>query len=192
MTTPRMEKSVLRATAQSARQQLGVECRRAFSAVIVQRLTAMLAAEQAACLLTYRSMRSEVDTSALFSQPVVKLFAPLSHDHQHMEWRQVDASTTWSRGVFGVYEPDFGGLWIPSAGRSILACPLVGFDRSGNRLGMGKGCFDYWLASNRGSIELLVGLAYGCQEVSAMVPEPHDIGMDYIITENEVVQCQML
>ncbi|PJC70988.1 MAG: 5-formyltetrahydrofolate cyclo-ligase, partial [Zetaproteobacteria bacterium CG_4_8_14_3_um_filter_59_5] len=71
-----------------------------------------------------------------------------------------------------------------------LLCPLVGFDRCGNRLGMGKGCFDRWLDGMKNHILLGVGLAFACQECPRIPAEAHDMPLDIIITEGETIACR--
>jgi len=71
----------------------------------------------------------------------------------------------------------------------VLLCPLTAFDRQGNRLGMGKGCFDYWLSKHRHGLDQVIGLAFSGQEVAHIPAEAHDAPLDYIITEKEVIEC---
>jgi 5-formyltetrahydrofolate cyclo-ligase len=42
--------------------------------------------------------------------------------------------------------------------------PLVGFDRRGNRLGMGAGFYDRSLTGLRRPKPWLIGIAFDCQE----------------------------
>ena len=65
--------------------------------------------------------------------------------------------------------------------------PTVGFDREGHRLGMGGGFYDRHFAFMRRSQHrkpVLIGVAYACQEISAIDVQPHDIQLDAILTEN--------
>jgi len=187
MTTSDINKNDLRVAAQSARQNLGYALRSQYSLAASQRLIGLLDTLQPTSLLAYRSLSNEVDTATLFQQSTIRLFAPVTHHHEHMEWRQVSGDTVWQRGVFGVDEPETGTLWSKASGLTVLVCPLVAFDRRGNRLGMGKGCFDFWLAEHRGAIDRVIGLAFSCQEVAEIPAEGHDVPMDCIITEKEVI-----
>jgi 5-formyltetrahydrofolate cyclo-ligase len=113
------------------------------------------------------------------------------HGGEDMHWLGVTKNTTWIRGTFGILEPENGPDWADEATPAILLCPLVGFDRSGNRLGMGRGCFDRWLEKFQHRIDAIIGLAFSCQEVAAVPVEDHDIPLHAIITEKEVISCQM-
>jgi len=72
----------------------------------------------------------------------------------------------------------------------ILFVPLVGFDRSGARLGQGGGCFDRTLKALKSCRPIMaVGLAYSVQEVDSLPQEDHDARLDAIATEKEWILC---
>jgi 5-formyltetrahydrofolate cyclo-ligase len=66
-----------------------------------------------------------------------------------------------------------------------LLVPVTAFDRSGNRLGKGKGVYDRLVAAMRahGCDPMLVGIAFSVQEVAAIPVEPHDVRLSWIVTE---------
>lgn len=140
-------------------------------------------------LLAYRALPDEVDTTALFETPPCHIYAPRMHGSKDMHWLQVNEKTNWISGSFGILEPESGSDWNHEYGSAILLCPLVGFDRRGNRLGMGKGCFDRWLERFQSRIDSIIGLAFSCQELPAIPVESHDIPLHTIITEKEVISC---
>ncbi len=185
-------KQAQRDEALRCRKALSARQRKEYSQTILSFLQQYLEDQdtQTECLLTYHALPSEVDANALLRQSAFHIYAPLTHHHEHMEWHRVTSSTQWSTGSFGILEPNAGDLWDAQAGTSTLICPLAAFDRRGSRLGMGKGCFDYWLSRHRQSIRHVVGLAFSCQEVASIAVEEHDMPMDYIITEKEIIECQ--
>lgn len=67
----------------------------------------------------------------------------------------------------------------------LMLAPLVGFDRAKYRLGYGGGYFDRTLASlpNR---PVVVGVGYALGALETIFPQPHDIPMDVILTEQQV------
>jgi 5-formyltetrahydrofolate cyclo-ligase len=71
-----------------------------------------------------------------------------------------------------------------------LLLPLVGFDETGNRLGMGGGYYDRTLSYLRQRKHWrrprLVGIAHECQKVDALAPSPWDVPLDMIVTEERV------
>jgi len=192
MITTSTSKQAQREEALRYRKALSAHQRKAYSQTILSLLQRYLENQdpQTECLLTYHALPSEVDANALLRQSGLHIYAPVTHHHEHMEWHRVSPSTQWGTGFFGILEPNGGDLWDAQAGISTLICPLAAFDRKGSRLGMGKGCFDYWLAQHRQCIRQIVGLAFSCQEVASIPVEGHDMPMDYIITEKEIIECQ--
>ena len=67
----------------------------------------------------------------------------------------------------------------------LILVPLLAFDGQGNRLGYGGGFYDTTLSHIRQqeAAPLIVGVAHSFQEVSAIPTEPHDVGLDAILTE---------
>jgi len=188
-------KNTYRQQALARRRGLSAAQRQQASNQITQQLIAYLAPQanlQQAEKLIYRSLDDEVNTVALFESmneiPAKNIYAPVTHAAGHMTWHRILPASRWQRGVFGVLEPDGGDLWQENA--AILLCPLVGFDRSGNRLGLGKGCFDRWLAEHKNHILQVIGLAFSCQECPPIPAEAHDFALDVIITEKEVIACR--
>jgi 5-formyltetrahydrofolate cyclo-ligase len=65
----------------------------------------------------------------------------------------------------------------------------MAFDRTGARLGYGRGFYDRTIAHlrNHGVDAHLVGIAFAVQEVDAVPTEAHDARMDFIVTEKETI-----
>ena len=74
----------------------------------------------------------------------------------------------------------------PEAVPSFLLVPLLAFDRQGGRLGYGGGYYDLTLPGL--SPRFTLGCAFASQEVPAVPMEPHDIRLDAIVTEHEVIR----
>ena len=75
----------------------------------------------------------------------------------------------------------------------ILVVPMLSFDRGLFRLGYGGGYYDksiYILKKHfqkQKKFFITIGLAYSIQEEKKIPREKHDMRLDYIITENEVL-----
>ena len=93
-----------------------------------------------------------------------------------------DSTSGLKRGYMGIYEP-VDSLTLEQI--DIVAVPGVAFDRRGYRLGYGKGFYDRMLAGI--SAKITVGIAFNAQIVDFAPHEEHDIVMDAVLTEKEIV-----
>lgn len=76
---------------------------------------------------------------------------------------------------------------IPSKLCDLIIVPVVGFDKSLHRLGMGGGFYDRYLALQPQAIK--VGLAYIQSKIVEPISwEPHDVPLDLIITEAIIIR----
>lgn len=85
-------------------------------------------------------------------------------------------------GVWNIPVPDTAVEAMPR----ILLIPCLGFDQAGFRLGNGGGYYDRTLAA-LSPRPLAVGIAYSHAILPSIHPEPHDIPMDLIVTEQAAV-----
>lgn len=87
---------------------------------------------------------------------------------------------------FGIPEPTSGHPTLPRR-LDLLLVPLVGFDADCNRIGMGGGYYDRTLAhlrpTHRWRRPRLIGLAHACQRIDRITPQPWDIPLDAVVTE---------
>jgi 5-formyltetrahydrofolate cyclo-ligase len=144
----------------------------------------------------YLSLPEELETGTLLAlarRRGCRIYLPrieAAPDSRAMQF--VGYGTRVRHNRFGIPEPR--GATLPSARRlDVLFLPLVGFDRRGNRLGMGGGYYDRALAFTRTSAPsarpLLVGLAYALQRLDRIERSAHDVPLDMVITERGIVRC---
>ena len=81
-------------------------------------------------------------------------------------------------GVYDIPFPDGTPLVVPDA----AIVPMNGFDAQGYRLGYGGGYFDRTLASITPA-PLAIGVAFETSRLPTIYPQPHDIPMDFVVTE---------
>lgn len=81
-------------------------------------------------------------------------------------------------GVFGLPIPQGTEELRPQA----LLIPPVGFDDAGYRLGYGGGFFDRTLAA-ADPVPLKIGVGFEVSRLRTIFPQPHDIPMDFVVTE---------
>ncbi|HEX7080137.1 MAG TPA: 5-formyltetrahydrofolate cyclo-ligase [Gammaproteobacteria bacterium] len=98
-------------------------------------------------------------------------------------WRW-DAQTKLRRqSVWGIPVPAERVVVRPDA----LIVPLVGGDAACYRLGYGGGYYDRTLASLDPK-PLAIGVGYELGRLTTIFPQPHDVPMDAIVTEQRLVE----
>ena len=76
----------------------------------------------------------------------------------------------------------------PAAGPvEVVVVPALALDRDGARLGYGGGHFDRFLAGS-GAGAVRIGAVFACQLVREIPTMPHDVPLDVIVTEGEVLR----
>ena len=107
------------------------------------------------------------------------LFAP---------WRPGDPLVS---NQYGIPEPDVeASSLLPPESMALVVLPLLGFTRTGQRLGMGGGYYDRSFAFRRHakSAPWLVGAAYSFQQLDALATQEWDVPLDAIATEQEFLE----
>jgi 5-formyltetrahydrofolate cyclo-ligase len=105
-------------------------------------------------------------------------------------WRAGDPITS---NRFGIPEPVVEESSLLSAHQiRIVLLPLLGFDRHGNRLGMGGGWYDRSFAFRKQlqAPPLLVGIGYAFQEIDTGPIAEWDVPLDFVATERELIDCR--
>ncbi|NYE56597.1 5-formyltetrahydrofolate cyclo-ligase [Carboxydothermus ferrireducens] len=94
-------------------------------------------------------------------------------------------------GTYGILEPKEEARTIAEPEViDLVLVPGVAFDLKGNRLGYGAGFYDRFLPNLRPAVKK-VALAFELQIVPKIPTGPHDIPMDYIITEERIINCRL-
>ena len=89
------------------------------------------------------------------------------------------------KGPFDVQIPVNTNYFAPE----VLIIPMVGFDRTGGRLGYGGGFYDRTLEFLRSKqATLAIGFAYSDQEFENLPLEPTDQKLDIIVTERDIIE----
>ena len=134
----------------------------------------------------YRAAGSEMDPAALAGWLVahgVRVALPVVVARE--------APLVFREAVDGPVSRDALGLPVPpphapALRPDLVFAPLLGFDRTGARLGQGGGYYDRTLAALRDGRApvLAIGLAYAGQAVDRIPIEPTDQRLDGVLTEN--------
>jgi 5-formyltetrahydrofolate cyclo-ligase len=184
-----MPKRSLRHQLLARRKALSVAEVEAMSEVIQKTFMASREFAEAKIIALYAAAHNEVDTAAVLKQSLADgksvLLPTVCGDG--LDFRQISGLASLHGGAFGILEPDSScTVRIPQEA-DVIVVPGVAFDLMGRRVGYGKGYYDRVLHTLEG-FGKLVGFCYEMQLVTDISAEPHDVKMDMIITEKQVVR----
>lgn len=123
-----------------------------------------------------------------------RYFLPMldAHAPRMLRFAEFVTGTALTINRFGIPEPSDSEL-IDAAQLDVALVPLLAFDARGNRLGTGGGFYDTTFAFLRERVRpakpLLIGIGYAFQQVGALPAEPWDVALDYVATENALIDC---
>jgi 5-formyltetrahydrofolate cyclo-ligase len=130
----------------------------------------------------------EIDPARLIAQAWQKktaIYLPKIKTNNDMVFVRYQQDCALEKNQYGIDEPCSDDI---VDNLDVILVPLVGFDSSGNRLGMGGGYYDRYLASRQQNT-YLIGLAHQCQQVAQLEVKSWDIPLDLIVTDTEIINC---
>ena len=134
----------------------------------------------------YRSVGSEAPTGRLaeYCGEIGKTVAfPVASNSNPLEFRAVSNIDMLVEGYRNIPEPRAGD---PLVEPDLIIAPMIAFDRRLNRLGQGGGHYDRTFAKYPDIPR--IGLAWSVQETDMMPVEPHDLPLQMIVSECEIIQ----
>lgn len=136
-------------------------------------------------ILTYVSVRDEADTTALIKYCLEKDFkvaVPRCGKQGKMNFYFIRSLDELKNSSWGIPEPEESvKQLVTDFSEALCIVPGTAFDRNGNRTGYGGGYYDRFLAAH--TEITAAGLCYNSLIYDEVPSEPHDISVDYIITE---------
>lgn len=118
-----------------------------------------------------------------------QVFLPVIHplSKNSLRFCLIDSRTKFTKNRFGILEPVYDpSKLIQRRFLSLVLMPLVAFDKTGNRMGMGGGFYDRsfaYKAKLKNSKPKLIGVAHHFQEKACLPTEAWDIPLDGICTD---------
>lgn len=156
-----------------------------------QNLLSLEEYRRAACIALYSPARNETDTAAILAAAFrdgKRVLYPAVCGRE-MVLRRVTGIDCLEPGCFGILEPCSTGVEHAADEADLIVVPGVAFDRSGHRIGFGKGFYDRFLGHPALNAHL-VGLCHDFQLIGGYIPaEGHDIRMEIIVTDRRIVRC---
>ena len=186
------EKDILRAALKERREELAARDPDA-GETLADKFPMKLFERYGPTVALYLPIGSEIDPKPLMGKLTAagaKLALPCVQDDGSMVYRAYTRGDMLEQRPFGLLEPN---PEVPEVNPTLVFTPLLGFDRKGNRLGYGKGHYDRALTRLRDQGRVFVcGLAYFGQEVEAVPAEPHDVPLDWVMTERGSIPLFMM
>ncbi len=92
---------------------------------------------------------------------------------------------------YGIREPNINRRKpVPTYALDLVLMPLVAFDATGNRIGMGGGFYDrtfaYLKSRSKWRKPRLIGIAHELQKLDSVQPNIWDVPMDGVVTETQL------
>ena len=140
---------------------------------------------------TYISFRDELDTKKLnqyLLERGLNLALPaIDFQTKEINFFMYHKNTELIENKFSILEPkNKDKVIFPK----IILIPLLGYSKSGFRLGYGGGYYDKYLSKNDIGDVKKIGIAFSFQEVEEIPVEDHDERLDWILTEKHLYKVQ--
>jgi 5-formyltetrahydrofolate cyclo-ligase len=175
----------LRARLRAARRAIGSRERLTAARAVAAHLARLGLPRPGTRIAAYQAMDGEIDPSIVLHRALAlgcDVYLPVITSVRSRRMRFAPLS--------GAGEPVAAAGTGNSRWLDLVLVPLVGFDRDGNRLGMGAGFYDRhfaWLRHRKHwRRPLLVGIAFEIQRLGRLPPQPHDVPLWRIVTERGV------
>lgn len=141
----------------------------------------------------YVSVRSELDTRELIREMLRygKHVAVPKTVNGTLDFREIRSVDECEPGMLGIPEPVCGKYpWTmePAKEPGLMLMPGLAFDREGNRLGYGAGCYDRYLAAHPGNIT--AALAFPEQIIDTVPADALDVKVEHLITMDKIISLR--
>ncbi|MBD3417916.1 5-formyltetrahydrofolate cyclo-ligase [Candidatus Micrarchaeota archaeon] len=167
------------------RKAQSAEERAAKSKLIMHELIELPEFREAKVVAFYLPVNGEVDTTEMIKwahQEGKEVCVPVVHEGKRMCMVIYEPLARMKKGKYRIPEP----VGKPERHHvDLIVVPGVVFDRRGHRIGMGRGCYDYFL---KDKTCVNVGICFGFQLVDEVPVEPHDIAVNIIVTEHGAIR----
>ncbi len=181
------DKSAIRKEVKQRYREITPHDKHVAEAEAARRLIARLAGIPAGTKVgIFLSMWDEPTTSEvvarLMSEGRLRLLVPRV-EGEVMQFYPYDPERTDTLSDYGIIEPSnpVEEAEVPT----VLIVPGIAFDRSGGRVGRGKGFYDKYFALHRETITLKIAYTLSFQLYDEVPVDSHDVFMDEVVTDTE-------
>lgn len=183
----------LRQQIRARRREIPPSQRRLAAEHLAGRVAALRIFISAHHIAGYLAWDGEMDPAPLLERALAmgkQVYLPVltGHPPAHLAFAPYHPGMALKPNRFGIPEPATSPEhWVSPHLLDLALTPLVAFDAAGVRVGMGGGFYDRTFAFRRHPGHLpkprLLGLAYELQKVTALTPQPWDVPLDGVATE---------
>lgn len=175
------------------RDQLSAEAIKRAEQQILYNLSKLPQFKAAQQIFCYFSFRSEVPTNQLITNCLKEgknIYIPITvNETKEMLISKYDHNTELTPSSYGVPEPSVNSIHIGDRSTlDVAIMPGAVFDAEGYRIGYGAGYYDKFFALTQKNI-FKIALAYSFQIIDKVPRDKHDVPVDCIVTEKEIIHC---
>ncbi|MET4157463.1 5-formyltetrahydrofolate cyclo-ligase [Agromyces sp. PvR057] len=186
---PSVQKRILRAELRERRRNMSTHERRIATEGFTSRLEELVGSTDAASVSCYLSMPSEPDTRPFVEWAEghgIRVLFPVTRDDGLLDWT-IGESENEVLGLHGTPEA-VGELLGPMAINDVdlIIVPAAAIDRTGMRLGWGRGYFDKTLGS-MGKCPPVYAVVFDSEFVEDVPREVHDQPVNGVVTPTRIL-----
>ena len=185
-------KKALREKYKKIRTEMPEDLKRSKDRAILEKIISLPSYRSSQLLLTYVSTSIEVDTLGLIEQALTDgktVAVPKCMDSVgNMNFYEIHSFDDLESGYFSVLEPvPEKCRLVEDLAKAFCVIPALAYDRTGYRLGYGKGYYDRFLSANPELIK--VGIEYCCCMETCLIHGRFDVPSDIVVTEKYIKNC---
>ena len=184
------EKRALRAELRERRQLLSESQRETAAAAIAQRLDDLVESLGATSISCFLSTTNEPGTRDFVAAAVrrgIRVLLPVTRADGLLDWAVADDTDDVAEGLFGLPEPT-GEVLGPIAVNDVdlMIIPAAAVDRTGMRMGWGRGYFDKTIGSME-KCPPVYAVIYDSEILDLLPREVHDQPVTGVVTPSQTL-----
>lgn len=188
-----MDKSLIRGEILEIRSKLEKNKHKKMSDEVISRLKSSKFYKEADNIMCFISFKDEIDTHGFIKSALKdgkNILVPITlSKNKELKASQLKNFDELELGFYNILTPkkDFIRYWEPEE-IDLIIVPGLAFDLEGYRVGFGGGYYDRFL-SNLKHIRK-ISIAFDFQVLDYVPKESFDIPVDYIFTEERIINCK--
>ncbi|MGC9402543.1 5-formyltetrahydrofolate cyclo-ligase [Vibrio genomosp. F10 str. 9ZC157] len=193
-----LSRQAIRSQIRTARNQLHSDTQHQAGIDLIQQFSTLPECSASSHIALYLSTDGEINTTPLIEWLWAQgksTYLPVLHPFSkgHLLFLHYTPTTPLALNRYQIVEPKLNQALVkPVAELDLICTPLVAFDSTGQRLGMGGGYYDRtletWFKHKQGPVP--IGLAHDCQYIETLPSEIWDVPLPKIVTPSKVWQWE--